>query len=108
MHLLNLYNCLPAYLILGALLFSFGVYGMVVRRTVIGMLISSEFILAAASTNFMAFNRFLAPDPAVGQIFTLFIMAIAAADAAIAISIMIAVYRNYKTIDTDDLTDLQG
>lgn len=108
MHLLNLYNCLPAYLILGALLFSFGVYGMVVRRTVIGMLISSEFILAAASTNFMAFNRFLAPDPAVGQIFTLFIMAIAAAEAAIAISIMIAVYRNYKTIDTDDLTDLQG
>ncbi len=108
MHLLNLYNCLPAYLILGALLFSFGVYGMVVRRTVIGMLISSEFILAAASTNFMAFNRFLAPDPTVGQIFTLFIMAIAAAEAAIAISIMIAVYRNYKTIDTDDLTDLQG
>ena len=108
MHLLNLYNCLSAYLILGALLFSFGVYGMVVRRTVIGMLISSEFILAAASTNFMAFNRFLAPDPAVGQIFTLFIMAIAAAEAAIAISIMIAVYRNYKTIDTDDLTDLQG
>ena len=108
MHLLNLYNCLPAYLILGALLFSFGVYGMVVRRTIIGMLISSEFILAAASTNFMAFNRFLAPDPTVGQIFTLFIMAIAAAEAAIAISIMIAVYRNYKTIDTDDLTDLQG
>ena len=65
-------------------------------------------ILAAASTNFMAFNRFLAPDPTVGQIFTLFIMAIAAAEAAIAISIMIAVYRNYKTIDTDDLTDLQG
>ena len=108
MQLLNLYNCLSTYLVLGALLFSFGIYGMVVRRTVIGMLISSEFILAAASTNFMAFNRFLAPDPAVGQIFTLFIMAIAAAEAAIAISIMIAVYRNYKTIETDDLVDLQG
>jgi NADH:ubiquinone oxidoreductase subunit K len=108
MQLLNLYNCLSTYLVIGALLFSFGVYGMLVRRTVIGMLISSEFILAAASTNFMAFNRFLAPDPAVGQIFTLFIMAIAAAEAAIAISIMIAVYRNYKTIDTDELVDLQG
>ena len=108
MQLLNLYNCLPTYLVLGALLFSFGMYGMVVRRTIIGMLISSEFILAAASTNFMAFNRFLAPDPTVGQIFTLFIMAIAAAEAAIAISILIAVYRNYKTIDTDDLVDLQG
>ena len=108
MQLLNLYNCLSTYLVLGALLFAFGVYGMVARRTVIGMLISSEFILAAASTNFMAFNRFLAPDPVVGQIFTLFIMAIAAAEAAIAISIMIAVYRNYKTIETDDLVDLQG
>ena len=108
MQLLNLYNCLSTYLVIGALLFSFGVYGMLARRTVIGMLISSEFILAAASTNFMAFNRFLAPDPAVGQVFTLFIMAIAAAEAAIAISIMIAVYRNYKTIDTDELVDLQG
>jgi len=108
MQLLNLYNCLSTYLVIGALLFSFGVYGMLARRTVIGMLISSEFILAAASTNFMAFNRFLAPDPVVGQIFTLFIMAIAAAEAAIAISIMIAVYRNYKTIDTDELVDLQG
>ena len=108
MQLLNLYNCLSTYLVIGALLFAFGVYGMVVRRTVIGMLISSEFILAAASTNFMAFNRFLAPDPVVGQVFTLFIMAIAAAEAAIAISIMIAVYRNYKSVETDDLVDLQG
>jgi len=108
MQVLNLYNCLSTYLVLGALLFAFGVYGMVVRRTVIGMLISSEFILAAASTNFMAFNRFLAPDPVVGQVFTLFIMAIAAAEAAIAISIMIAVYRNYKSVETDDLVDLQG
>ena len=108
MALLNLYNCLQTYLVLGALLFGFGVYGLIVRRTIIGMLISSEFILAAASTNFMAFNRFLAPDPTIGQIFTLFIMAIAAAEASIAISIVIAVYRNYKSIDVEDLGDLQG
>ena len=50
MHLLNLYNCLTTYLVIGALLFACGVYGMVVRRTVIGMLVASEFILAAAST----------------------------------------------------------
>lgn len=108
MALLNLYNCLQTYLVLGALLFGFGVYGLIVRRTIIGMLISSEFVLAAASTNFMAFNRFLAPDPTTGQIFTLFIMAIAAAEASIAISIVIAVYRNYKSIDVEDLGDLQG
>ena len=108
MHLLNLYNCLTTYLVIGALLFAFGVYGMVTRRTIIGMLISSELVLAAASTNFMAFNRFLAPDPAIGQIFALFIMAIAAAEAAIAVSITIAVYRNSKTLDAEDLVDLQG
>ncbi len=108
MYLLNLYNCLTTYLVLGALLFAFGIYGLVSRRTIIGMLISSELVLAAASMNFMAFNRFTAPDPAIGQIFTLFIMAIAAAEAAIAVSIVIAVYRNYKSIDTEDIVDLQG
>ena len=108
MHLLNLYNCLTTYLVIGALLFAFGVYGMVTRRTIIGMLISSELVLAAASTNFMAFSRFTSPDPVVGQIFTLFIMAIAAAEAAIAVSILIAVYRNYKSIESNDLTDLRG
>jgi len=108
MHLLNLYNCLQTYLTIGALLFGFGVYGLVSRRTIIGMLISSELVLAAASMNFMAFNRFLAPDPVIGQVFTLFIMAIAAAEAAIAVSIVVAVYRNYKSIDTEDLADLRG
>jgi len=81
---------------------------MVQRQTFIGMLISAELILSGASLNFMAFNRFLAPDPTVGQVFTLFIMAIAAAEAAIALSIIIAVYRNYKSIDTEDVVDLQG
>ena len=108
MFIFDLYNCLNTYLILGALLFGFGIYGLVSRRTIIGMLISSELVLSAASMNLMAFNRFVAPDPAVGQIFTLFIMAIAAAEAAIAISIVISVYRNYKSIDTRDIVDLHG
>lgn len=108
MTILNLYNFLETYLVLGALLFGFGVYGLVARKTIIGMLIASELILAGSSVNFMAFNRFLAPDPAMGQIFTLFIMAIAAAEAAIAVSIVVAVYRNYKSIDTEDLVDLHG
>jgi len=108
MTVLNLYNFLETYLVIGALLFGFGVYGLVARKTIIGMLISSELVLAGSSVNFMAFNRFLAPDPAIGQIFTLFIMAIAAAEAAIAVSIVVAVYRNYKSIDTEDLVDLHG
>jgi len=108
MALLNLYNCLDTYLVIGALLFGFGIYGLVSRRTLIGMLIASELVLSAASMNMMAFNRFLAPDPAIGQIFTLFIMAIAAAEAAIAISIVMSVYRNYKSIDTEDIVDMHG
>jgi len=101
-------DSLITYLIIAALLFGIGVYGLVHRRTLIGMLIAGELILAGASINFMTFNRFLAPDPTVGQIFTLFIMGIAAAEAAIALSIIIAVYRNYRTIDTDDVAELKG
>lgn len=108
MQILSLYNNLNAFLIIGAVLFSMGVYGLVTRRTLIGMLIAAELILAGASINFMAFNRFTAPDPLVGQIFTLFIMAIAAAEAAIGLSIVVAIYRNYKSIDAEDLVELKG
>jgi NADH-quinone oxidoreductase subunit K len=101
-------DSLITYLIIAALLFGIGFYGLVHRRTLIGMLIAGELILAGASVNFMAFNRFLAPDPTVGQIFTLFIMGIAAAEAAIALSIIIAVYRNYRTIDVEDVAKLKG
>jgi NADH:ubiquinone oxidoreductase subunit K len=108
MAILGLYNNLNTFLIIGALLFGMGVYGMVTRRTLIGMLIAAELILAGASVNFMAFNRFTAPDPATGQIFTLFIMAIAAAEAAIGLSIIIAVYRHFKSIDAEDTAQLKG
>ena len=108
MHILTLYNSLSTYLIIAALLFGMGVYGLITRRTIIGMLIAAEMILVAASLNFMAFNRFSAPDPATGQIFALFIMAIAAAEAAIGLSIVIAVYRHYKTIDAADIMELKG
>ncbi len=105
---LTLYNSLPTYLTVGALLFGLGVYGIVSRRTLIGMLIAAELILAGASLNFMAFNRFTAPDPVTGQVFALFIMAIAAAEAAIGLSIVIALYRQYKSIDAEDAVHLKG
>jgi NADH-quinone oxidoreductase subunit K len=101
-------DSLITYLIIAALLFGIGFYGLVHRRTLIGMLIAGELILAGASINFMAFNRFLAPDPTVGPIFTLFIMGIAAAAAAIALSIIIAVYRNFRSIDVEDVAELKG
>jgi NADH-quinone oxidoreductase subunit K len=56
----------------------------------------------------MAFNRFTSPDPITGQVFTLFIMAVAAAEAAIGLSIIIAVYRRFKSIDAEDAIQLKG
>lgn len=96
------------YLILGAFLLATGVYGLLRRRTLIGMLIAGELIFSAASLNFMVFNRFRAPDPTVGQIVALFIMGLAAAEVAIALSIVIAVYRNYHSVKAKDLTELNG
>lgn len=106
--MLTLSTQLSTYLVIGAMLFGFGVFGLVRRPSLIGMLIAVELILSGASVNFMAFNHFLAPDPATGQIITLFIMAIAAAEAAISLSIVIAVYRNYKSVETEDLVELKG
>jgi NADH-quinone oxidoreductase subunit K len=96
------------YYIVAALLLAIGIFGLLRRRTLIGMLISGELIFSAASLNLMAFNRFRAPDPAVGQIFVLFIMGLAAAEIAIALSIIIAVYRNYRSVKTRELSELNG
>jgi len=98
---------LNTYLIISAILLIVGLYGMIQHRSLIGMLISSEFILNGAALNFMAFNRFVAPNPAVGQIYTLFIMGIAAAEAAIVISMIIAVYRKYRSEDPEQVQDLK-
>ncbi len=101
-------NHLGVYLVLGALLFAIGFFGFCRHRTLVGMLVSGELILSGASLNFVAFGRFLAADPVTGQAFALFIMGIAAAEAAIVLSIMLAVYRNYRTIQTRDLKEMEG
>jgi NADH-quinone oxidoreductase subunit K len=103
-----LYNQLYVYLIAAAFLLAVGIYGLIRRRTLIGMLIAGELIFSAASLNLMAFNRFAAPDPTVGQIFVLFIMGLAAAEVAIALSIIVAVYRNYRSVTTKELSELKG
>ena len=108
MSILGLYNQMDCFLILGAILFALGVYGVLAQQSFIGMLIASELILVGAAVNFMAFNRFLAPDPVTGQVFALFIMAVAAAEAAIGLSIIIAIYRHYHSIDAEDAVQLKG
>lgn len=96
------------YLVVAAFLFAAGIYGLVRRRTLIGMLIAGELLFSAASLNLMAFTRFSSPDPVAGQIFVLFIMGLAAAEVTVALSVIIAVYRNHRSIATDELSELQG
>lgn len=108
MNLLHIHQRPEVYLILAAFLLATGVYGLVRRRTLIGMLIAGELIFAAASLNFMAVNRFFAPDPTVGQVVVLFIMGLAAAEVAIALSVIIAVYRNYRSIRSGEVSELEG
>jgi NADH:ubiquinone oxidoreductase subunit K len=99
---------LITYLVLGALLFCIGIYGILQHSSLIGMLIATELILNGAGLNFMAFNMFLSENPATGQIFTLFIMGVAAAETAIALSIVITVYRKFKKIMANSVSELKG
>ncbi len=108
MNALNLPHQPGIYFVVASFLLAAGIYGLIRRRTLIGMLIAGELIFSAASLNLMTVNRFFAPDPTVGQIFVLFIMGLAAAEVAIALSIIIAVYRNYRSIHSEDLSDLNG
>ena len=101
-------DSLTTYLIVAALLFSLGLLGVLQRRNLIGMLISVELMLNAANLNFMAFNRFLSPDPVVGQIIALFVMGLAAAEAAIGLSIILALFRTMHSINIERAQKLKG
>jgi NADH-quinone oxidoreductase subunit K/NAD(P)H-quinone oxidoreductase subunit 4L len=101
-------NSLTLYLVVALLMFCIGMFGLLQRRSLIGMIISIELMLNAAAINFMAFNRFLAPDPAVGQVMVLFIMGIAAAEAAIALSLILALFRKIRSINIEHARDLGG
>ena len=99
---------LESFVLLSLFLFGAGLYAVMARRNLIAILIGVELMLNAASLNFMAFNRFLQTDPAIGQIFVLFIIGLAAAEVAIALSIILIVYRERKRIDADELHELKG
>jgi len=89
-------------LFLSTALFFIGMYGMFTRRNLITMLMSLELMLNSVNINFIAFNKYLYPENADGLFFTIFIIAIAAAEAAVAIAIIINLYRNSKTIDVEE------
>ena len=90
---------LEHYLILSAILFSIGLYGALAKRNAIIILMSIEIMLVAVSITMVAFSRFIVPLLLTGQIFVIFIMVVAAAEAAVGLAIIINIYRHHDTID---------
>jgi NADH:ubiquinone oxidoreductase subunit K len=88
-------------------LFFIGTYGLFTRRNLITMLMSIELILNSVNINFVAFNKYLYPDKLDGIFFSLFIITIAAAEAAVAIAIIINLYRNLNSIDAEQADEMK-
>ena len=89
-------------------LFFIGVYGLFTRRNLITMLMSIELILNSVNINFVAFNKYLYPEKLNGVFFSLFIITIAAAEAAVAIAIIINLYRSHRSIDVEDVREMKN
>ena len=88
-------------------LFFIGMFGLFTRRNLISMLMSIELLLNSVNINFIAFNKYLYPDKLDGVFFTIFIITIAAAEAAVAIAIIINLYRSHKSIDVEDAAEMK-
>jgi NADH:ubiquinone oxidoreductase subunit K len=91
---------LEHYLILSAILFSIGLYGALVKKNAIIILMSIEIMLTAVSIALVAFSRYIVPTQLTGQVFVMFIMVVAAAEAAVGLAIIMAIYRSRETIDS--------
>ena len=92
---------LVQFLVVAAMLFSLGVYGVLTRRNAVLLLVSVELMLAAVNINLVAFDRFLADELAGGQVFALFVIAVAAAE--VGIGIVLLIFRNRRSANVDDL-----
>ncbi len=91
------------YLSLAAILFTIGLFGVITRRNTIGILMSLELMFNAANINFVTFNKYIAPGGMTGQIFALFIIVVAAAEATVGLAIVLLIYRNWRGIDSDNV-----
>jgi NADH-quinone oxidoreductase subunit K len=99
---------LEPYLVLGALLFVCGAVCMATKRNAIGILIGVELVLNGANVNFVAFARYNPAFEIEGQVFALFVVVLAAAEAAVALAIVLNFYNNHTTVDVDTAEELKG
>ena len=98
---------LQLFLILATVMFFVGIYGFLTRRNLITILMSVELILNSVNINFLTFNRYLWPHKLEGLFFSLFVIAVAAAEAAVAIAIIINIYRRFTTINVEDVNEMK-
>lgn len=95
------------YLVVSGILFSLGLFGVFWgRKTIISILMAIELMLLAVNLNFVAFSTFL--GDLVGQLFTLFVLTVAAAEAAIGLAILLIYHRNRQTVDVEDMSSMRG
>jgi len=95
------------YLVVSTIMFFTGVYGFITRNNMLAILMSLELILNAVNVNFVVFNRFLFPGQMEGMFFSIFSIGVAAAETAVAIAIIINVFRNMKKIDTSEVKNMK-
>lgn len=98
---------LENFLVLSAVLFAIGFYGVLARRSAILILMAVELMLAAVSINLVAFAAYLDPERFTGMVFTLFVMTIAAAEVALALGIVLRLYRERQTANVDEADSLK-
>ncbi|WP_296865272.1 NADH-quinone oxidoreductase subunit NuoK [Thermosyntropha sp.] len=98
---------LTHYLILGTILFSIGLYGVLAKRNAVAVLMSIELILNAVNINFVAANRFVAGDGVIGQLFSIFVIVVAAAEVAVGLALIISIVRHKKSVNLDDYNILK-
>jgi NAD(P)H-quinone oxidoreductase subunit 4L len=98
---------LEHYLILSACLFAIGLFGALSKKNTIVILMCIEIMLNAVNITMVAFSRFVTPQFLTGQVFAIFIMVVAAAEVAIGLAIIIAIYRTHKTIDSDKIGSMK-
>ena len=90
------------YLLLAAILFGIGAYGVFAKRNAVAILMSIELMLNAVNINFVAINKFIQPSNTVGQLFAIFILVVAAAEVSVGLALIISIYRHKKSVNLSD------